>query len=325
MVSSSLCGSYCKHVCDCTDSNGSNNSSNCNNSNNSNSRFTDAGHRTDDTYVAGNPQTGVEAKSSGNSNSNSIGWMANNKYGALVRDDLDDEDEVAWTEDQEGLRRTSSIHQSRRSKIKAPRAKNWRKWTCKAEEEVSCMTMEESTRKDGRSLKSRSTQGTQETQKSGGTSHRQVVEKVMPIKTIEPEGLHTITEDGMWEEIKLSVDSGATESVVPETMPSSIPTVEGSASRRGVMYEVANGERIPNEGEKKFKAVTAEGKEKQMVMQVCDVNQGLLSVSKATAAGNRVVFDSEGSYIQSKDSGEVTWLHEEGGMYVLRLWVRRPF
>ena len=68
-----------------------------------------------------------------------------------------------------------------------------------------------------------------------------------------------------------------------------------------------------------------EGQVKQMVMQVCDVNQGLLSVSKATAAGNRVVFDSDGSFIQNKASGEVTWLKEKGGLYILRLWVRRPF
>jgi len=150
-------------------------------------------------------------------------------------------------------------------------------------------------------------------------------EKVKVIKTIEPEMIGAFTEDGIWEEIELSVDSGATESVVPEGMPSSIKTSESPASRRGVEYEVANGERIPNEGEKKFKAVTDEGKVKQMVMQVCDVNQGLLSVSKATAAGNRVVFDSEGSYIQNKSSGDITWLKEKGGMYTLRLWVRRPF
>jgi hypothetical protein len=150
------------------------------------------------------------------------------------------------------------------------------------------------------------------------------VEKVKPIRTIEPEGINAIV-SGPWEEIELAVDSGATESVVPDSLPSSIPTTPGPASRRGVEYEVANGERLPNEGEKKFSAVTAEGSTKLMVMQVCDVNQGLLSVSKATAAGNRVVFDSHGSYIENKTSGERTWLAERNGMYTLKLWVKRPF
>ena len=57
------------------------------------------------------------------------------------------------------------------------------------------------------------------------------------------------------------------------------------------------------------------------MMQVCDVNQGLLSVSKAVAAGNRVVFnppwDPEGSYIENENTGERLWLEEQGGLYVL--------
>ena len=62
-----------------------------------------------------------------------------------------------------------------------------------------------------------------------------------------------------------------------------------------------------------------------MTVQVCDVNQGLLSVSKAVAAGNKVVFDSDASYIENKSSGEKTWLKAEGGMYTIKMWVRRPF
>ena len=93
----------------------------------------------------------------------------------------------------------------------------------------------------------------------------------------------------MWEEVELVVDSGATESVAPEPLLTSIPTVEGQASRRGVAYEVASGHQIPNEGEKRFTAVTEEGSEQKMVLQICDVNQGLLSVDKMNATGNKVV------------------------------------
>ena len=146
-------------------------------------------------------------------------------------------------------------------------------------------------------------------------------------RTVQQETINAVSEDGQWEEIKLSVDSGATESVVPHDMPESIATTEGPASRRGVEYEVANGVTIPNEGEKKFVAVTEEGNEKKMVVQVCEVNQGLLSVSRACANGNRVVFDSDpnGSYIEHKKTGEKTWMKLENGMYTIRMWVRRPF
>ena len=80
--------------------------------------------------------------------------------------------------------------------------------------------------------------------------HEENPDKVMPIVTIVPEGINACAVNGEWEEIELSLDSGATKSVVPETMSSSAPTQPGSASRRGVQYEVGNGERIPNEVEK---------------------------------------------------------------------------
>ena len=38
-----------------------------------------------------------------------------------------------------------------------------------------------------------------------------------------------------------------------------VATTEGPACRRGVEYEVANGEIIPNLGEKKFQGVSDEG------------------------------------------------------------------
>ena len=94
----------------------------------------------------------------------------------------------------------------------------------------------------------------------------------------------------------------------------------------GVLYEVANGHQTPIEGEKKFTAVTEESAEKNIVLQVADVNQGISSVSKVVSAGNRVVkIDPAGSYIQNAMSGQKTWLQERGGMYILKLWVKRSF
>ena len=75
-----------------------------------------------------------------------------------------------------------------------------------------------------------------------------------------------------------------------------------------------------------MKGVASDGSIKNITAQVCDVNKSLLSVSKAVKAGNKVVFDDEGSYIQNKLTGEMTWLTEEGGMYALKLWVKKaPF
>ena len=98
--------------------------------------------------------------------------------------------------------------------------------------------------------------------------------------------------------------------------------MEGNASRRGVEYEIANGVRIPNLGEKSFAGWTEEGMKRDITAQVCDVNKALLSVRKVVRAGNRVVFDDAGSFIQDKRTGEKMWMKDKEGMYVLNVWVK---
>ncbi len=121
----------------------------------------------------------------------------------------------------------------------------------------------------------------------------------------------------------MAVDSGATEHVGNEEMLKNIKLEEGEAYKKGVQYEVASGTLIPNLGEKKFVAVTDNGLMRKMKIQICDVNKALMSVKRITKAGNRVVFDDEYSYIEDKATGEHIPLKEEGGMYMLKLWVRK--
>ena len=71
-----------------------------------------------------------------------------------------------------------------------------------------------------------------------------------------------------------------------------------------------------------FQAKCEEGFIRNITAQVCDVNKPVLGVSKVMRAGNKVVSDEEGSYIQDKTTGEVMWLKEQGGMFTLKLWVR---
>ena len=150
------------------------------------------------------------------------------------------------------------------------------------------------------------------------------IENLNILETVEPEGINTL-EDPEWEEIELAVDSGATETVIGEEALKSVKLLEGSAFKRGVQYEVANGIRIQNLGEKKFIGWTSEGLGREITAQVCEVNKALLSVSKIVAAGNRVVFDPEGSYIEDMNSGEKVWMKSQGGMYMIKMWVQRSF
>ena len=142
--------------------------------------------------------------------------------------------------------------------------------------------------------------------------------------TVEPEGLNAL-EDAEWEEVEFAVDSGATETVIGEDVLKSVTKIEGAAYKRGVKYEVANGVRIPNLGEKRFIGYSEDGQSREITAQVCDVNKPLLSVSKIVNAGNRVVFDGDGCYIEDLQSGERIWMRPQGGMYHIKMWVQRSF
>ena len=146
------------------------------------------------------------------------------------------------------------------------------------------------------------------------------------LTTIEPGGMNAINTTGVWEEIEFAVDSGATETVVNDDMLMSIETKPSASSRRGVEYEVANGCTIPNLGEKRFRGFSIEGQGKDITAQVCDVNKALLSVRKVAAAGNKVIFEKQGAYIEDP-GGRRIWLEEKQGMYMLKLWVNKdsPF
>jgi len=152
-----------------------------------------------------------------------------------------------------------------------------------------------------------------------------VTRTLCPLRTIMPEGLNPVSAKGEWELIEMAVDSGATETVVSDEMLTSVETKESWGSKKGVEYEVANGETIPNLGEKKFHGVTENGITRNLTAQVCEVNKALLSVKKIIAAGNRVTFDEAGSFIEDKMTGEKIWLKDEGGMFMLKMWVKNSF
>ena len=61
-----------------------------------------------------------------------------------------------------------------------------------------------------------------------------------------------------------------------------------------------------------------------MTFQVAKVNKALGSVHRMVKAGNRVVFELEGSYVQNTTTENKLWLEETDGVYVLPLVVAPP-
>ena len=69
--------------------------------------------------------------------------------------------------------------------------------------------------------------------------------------------VNTVTNEkggGLW----ITVDSGASENVIPDWMASQFKVKPSTGSRNGVQYVAANGNMMPNRGEKDVKVTTEE-------------------------------------------------------------------
>ena len=121
--------------------------------------------------------------------------------------------------------------------------------------------------------------------------------------------------------IEVVVDSGAVDHVIPESAAPMFTIQETEVSRNGMYYVAANGGKIYNNGIKDVKGQTNSGINAVMRFQVAKVTKALGAVKKICAAGNRVVFDDAGSYIEDKGSGIKTKIREDSGRCLLDLFV----
>ncbi len=126
---------------------------------------------------------------------------------------------------------------------------------------------------------------------------------------------------GQWQRVSMAVDSGAAETVIPYKLVKAYPIHETEASKAGVTYASATGDPIPNLGEQRIPLMTVEGTLRSMTFQAAPVSRPLGSVMRMCRSGHRVVFDDEGSYVQNKVTGEINWLREENGNYMLDVWI----
>ena len=128
---------------------------------------------------------------------------------------------------------------------------------------------------------------------------------------------------GHWEKLTLAADSGAVDHVIMKNEANSVKMHETSASKAGFCYRAANGSKIQNYGEKHIDALTNEGNQAALTVQVADVKRNLGSVVKMMDEGNKVVFDNTWSYIQNKKSGRTTTMHKQNGLMQFDIWIPR--
>ncbi len=120
--------------------------------------------------------------------------------------------------------------------------------------------------------------------------------------------------EGKQNKLTITVDSGASTSVMPESEAVAIQIEESDASKKNVKFRAANGNAIYSKGRRKIKGCTENGDKCTASFEVCKVTKTLGAVSDMVDKGNTVVFDSRQSYILNKSTGrknihETTWRH----------------
>ena len=126
-----------------------------------------------------------------------------------------------------------------------------------------------------------------------------------------------------WQEIEVTVDSGACDTVMPLSLCADITLRESEQQRNGLEYEVANGASIRNEGERRCLMMTRNAPgPKNRTFQVADVHKALLSITRAADAGYECHLNAHGGYLLDTHTGEKVPIARKGNLYVMRAWVK---
>ena len=103
-----------------------------------------------------------------------------------------------------------------------------------------------------------------------------------------------------------------------------ISVLENSLSREGAEYEVANGQSIPNLGERRCEIMTAGSTTaKRITFQVADVHKPLLSITACADMGFDCFLGSEGGMLRDHHTHEVIPWDRKGTLYTMKMWVRQ--
>ena len=137
----------------------------------------------------------------------------------------------------------------------------------------------------------------------------------------------TASGDDDWIEIELTADTGACDTVMPRGMAQHIPIQPSAQSLSSMMYEVADGNEIPNLGERRCVMWTEGSQDARKInLQVADVHKPLLSLSRCADMGFESRFGRRAGALIDEESGEVIPLERKGNLYILKCWLKAaPF
>ena len=125
-----------------------------------------------------------------------------------------------------------------------------------------------------------------------------------------------------WERVVLTVDSGASDTVVPPHVARNLPLLP--YPKVGIEY---GGQRWSG---CEFRRATRRDQNKRwrtmflMSFQVVEVHNPLLAVSRLVECGHKVIFDKEDPHILMAGSAEKIPMTCVGGTYEIEVFIRNP-
>jgi hypothetical protein len=124
-----------------------------------------------------------------------------------------------------------------------------------------------------------------------------------------------------WRRVTATVDSASADHVSPEEEFKGFKMEPSEGSKQGKGYVAANGQKVPNLGQKRTEVMTDDGKKLSVTWQITKVTKPLLSVDRLVEGGNEVSLTRSFPYIKSKD-GWLTPLRRKNRMFEVDLWVK---
>jgi hypothetical protein len=124
--------------------------------------------------------------------------------------------------------------------------------------------------------------------------------------------------------IRAKVDSGAAVSVAPRKAFEGYKIHETYESQKGIEYTSASGHKIKDEGIRYPVVKTNRGDVRSLSMRVAEVSAPLISVFDMIHKNQRVVFDTEESYVEHKVAGQRIAIEWQGHNPVIDMTVLEP-
>ena len=129
---------------------------------------------------------------------------------------------------------------------------------------------------------------------------------------------YTDDEGMLWERVRCKLDSGAHEWVFSPSTAEVFPVKPTFASENGVNFVAANGSPISNYGQNSLAAYDENWNPVTVSVQIGEVKSNLAVGMRIVQAGNRIILDEGGSFIENQATGDLIAIRHEGGMLHVR-------